>query len=127
MAGTAWSDDDLARLGAADELSVAVRRGDGSLMRWTPIWVVVADGRVFVRTWHRRTTGWYGRAVASGRARVRVPGLEADVTVQDVGEESAGAVDAAYRAKYGRYGDGAIGPMVAPDAVASTLRLSPGE
>jgi hypothetical protein len=60
--------------------------------------------------------------VGSGRARVRVPGLEADVAVVDVWAGAGGSVTAAYRAKYA--GEGADS-VVAPDAVASTLRLDP--
>ena len=85
-----------------------------------------AGGQVYVRSWHRRDTGWFGQAVRSLRARVHVPGLEADVTVEDIGDASAdvtAGVDAAYRAKYG----GGAGSMVTAAAAATTLRLTPGE
>ena len=118
-----WSSEELALIDSAHELRIAARRPDGTLRRETPIWVVCVDDRVYVRTWHRRETGWFGDAVASGRALVRVPGLEADVAVEDVGDVEAGlsaGVDAAYRAKYGA----GAGSMVTPEASASTLRLS---
>jgi hypothetical protein len=79
-----------------------------------------------VRTWHRRQTGWFGHVLNSRRARIRVPGLEADVAVEDVGEGSPqlrGDVDAAYRTKYGRYGSSSVDAMVAETAAAATLRL----
>lgn len=125
---TAWSTEALARFAGADELEIAVRRADDTLHSWTPIWVVVASEHVYVRTWYRRDSGWFGRALRTRRARVRVPGLEADV-VEDVGA-TAGAlrddVDAAYRAEYGsRYGSGAVDRMVGDDAAAATLRLDP--
>ena len=66
-------------------------------------------GRVYVRTWYRRDTGWFGHALRSQRARIRVPGLEADVTIVDIGDTSTQVttdVDAAYRAKYGPGGAG---------------------
>ncbi|WP_177231413.1 DUF2255 family protein [Amycolatopsis saalfeldensis] len=34
----------------------------------------------------RRDTGWYGQALRERRARIRVPGLEADVTIEDIGD-----------------------------------------
>ncbi len=37
-----------------------------------------------MRTWHRRDTGWFAHALTPRRARIRVPGLEADVTFEDV-------------------------------------------
>jgi hypothetical protein len=71
-----WSPDDLHLMDAARELQIAVRRSDGSLRRWVPTWVVCAGGQVYVRTWYRRDTGWFGHALRSRRARIRVPGLE---------------------------------------------------
>ncbi len=109
----------------AGELHIAVKRTDGTLRRWTPIWVVCADGQVYVRTWYRRDTGWFGHALRSRRARIRVPGLEADAAVEDVGEGTAGlreSIDAAYRNKYGSSGGSS---MVEATAAATTLRLSP--
>ena len=93
---------------------------------WLPIWVVTADEEVFVRTWHRRMTGWFGQVVNNRGARVRVPGLETEVSVDDLGggtEPLRARVDDAYRTKYGRYGDGSLGRMVSDSAAATTLRL----
>ena len=117
-----WSQEQLNRIRAADELEIAARHSDGSLHRWTPIWAVVVGDQVYVRTWYRRETGWFGRALQSGRARVRVPGLEMDVTIEDVGADQDG-VDAAYEAKYRRYGASSVNRMVAPEAADTTLRL----
>jgi len=119
-----WSPDELRLMNAAAELQIAVKRSDGSLRRWVPIWVVCAGGQVYVRTWYRRDTGWFGHALRSRRARIRVPGLEADVTIEDIGDASTQVttdVDAAYRAKYGR---GGAGSMVTATATATTLQLN---
>jgi len=70
----AWTAEELQRIGAAHELQIASMRTDGTLRRWVPIWVVSADGQVYVRTWYRRDTGWFGQVLASHRARIRVPG-----------------------------------------------------
>jgi hypothetical protein len=123
-----WSPEQLARIDEAGELEIATRRADGTLRKWVPIWVVRADDQVYVRTWYRRTTGWFGHVLESPRARVRVPGLEADVVVEDVGAgpaELRASVDEAYRAKYGRYGGGSADQMVTDPAAATTLRLTP--
>jgi hypothetical protein len=119
-----WSDEDLRLIDAAGELRIAVRRSDGSLLRWLPIWVVCAGGQAYVRTWYRRDTGWFGHALRTHRARIQVPGLEADVTIEEIGDTAAQVnanVDDAYRAKYR---DGA-GSMVTATAAATTLRLNP--
>jgi hypothetical protein len=105
--GAAWASEQLDRLDTADELQIAVRREDGTLRRWLPIWVVRVEDTVYLRTWHRRDTGWFGHVLSTRRARVRVPGIEVDVAVEEVG-------------------DGATGLRAAVDAaVASTLRLVP--
>jgi hypothetical protein len=120
-----WSAEALERIGSAVELEIAVRRADGTLRPWLPIWVVRVDEQVYVRTWYRRETGWFGHVLTSRRARIRVPGLEADVAVEDIGEGTAelrADIEAAYRAKYGN--DGAES-MVTPAAAATTLHLAP--
>jgi hypothetical protein len=124
----AWSPAELREIDAARELEIAGRRPDGTLRRWVPIWVVSAGGLVYVRTWYRRDTGWFGHVLATRQARVRVPGLEADVAVEDVGEgtpELRAGVSAAYEAKYGR--GGGTEQMVTAKAAAATLRLTPDD
>jgi hypothetical protein len=124
----AWSPDELELLGTAEELQIATKRADGTPRREVPIWVVRASEQVFVRTWYRRDTGWFGHGVDSRQARIRVPGLEVDVAIEDVGDANAElrtSVDTAYRAKYGRYGRTSVERMVTDDAAVSTLRLIP--
>jgi len=60
----------------------------------------------------------------SGRARIRVPGLEVDVAVEEQGEGTArlrAGIDASYRAKYERHGG--ADDMVTAASAATTLRL----
>lgn len=121
-----WTPDDLRLIAGAHELEIASERADGTLRRWVPIWVVSTGGQVYVRTWYRRDTGWFGQVLASRRARIRVPGLEAGVAVDDVGAGAAElrtGIDAAYRDKYGPHGG--TERMVTDEAAAATLRLSP--
>jgi len=122
-----WSPDELERIDSAEELEIAVKRADGTLRRWVPIWVVRVGDQVYVRTWHRRETGWFGHVLGSRRARIRVPGLEADVAVADVGEGTArlrADIDTAYRRKYGSYGSSSVEAMVSEAAAVATLQLS---
>lgn len=122
---TAWTPAELRHIGAARELQIASMRADGTLRPWVPVWVVCVGEQIYVRTWYRRKTGWFGHVLDSRRARIRVPGLEAEVTVEDVGQGIDAlrvGIDAAYRAKYGP--DGGTSRMVADAAAAATLRLS---
>lgn len=121
----AWSPQERRLIDGAGELQIAAERIDGTLYRWTPIWVVSVDGNVYVRTWYRRDTGWFGHVLRSGRARIRVPDLETDAAVEDVGEGPTGLrerIDTAYRDKYGRSSSSS---MVGAAAAAATLRLRP--
>lgn len=122
-----WSSEQLKRIGVAEELRIATKRADGTLRSWVPIWVVCVSEQVYGRTWYRRDSGWFGQALDSLRARIRVPNLEVDVAVEDVGEDGAelrAGIDAAYRTKYGRHSGASVERMVTDDAAASTLRLS---
>lgn len=116
-----WTSAELRYLDASRELEIAARRVSGDPATWTTIWVVVVEDEVFVRTWHRRTTGWYGRAVKSARASIRVAGHSVDVIVTVTGGTASDAVDAAYRTKYGVAG---AQSMTTAEASASTLRLT---
>jgi hypothetical protein len=121
---TAWSPEELEQIGSSEELEIAPRRADGTLRGWVPIWVVSVRDQVYVRTWHRRDTGWFGQVVDSQQARIRVSGLEADVAVADIGDdERRSDIDAAYRDKYERYSDATVDRMATDDAAASTLQL----
>jgi len=117
---TPWPSAELRHLAGARELQIAAPYRDGSPGPWTPIWVVVVAGEVFVRTWHRRDTGWYGRAAESGRASILVSNDPVDVIVTEAGGTDAATIDAAYLDKYG------VGAqsMVTAEASASTLRLA---
>ncbi|WP_127500881.1 DUF2255 family protein [Actinoplanes solisilvae] len=102
-----WPAEALELIGAARELRIP-----------RPIWVVRVGDEVYVRTWYRRDTGWYGHAVATGLAHISVPGLEADVTVTEFTGLRA-EIDAAYQAKYGD------ASMITDAAADTTLRLRP--
>lgn len=120
-----WSAQDLERIGAARELQIAVERADGTRRRPKPIWKVCVDDQVYVRSWWRRDTGWFGQALRFQRAGVRTPGLESRVVGEDVGDEPPGLrerFDTVYRAKYGASGSESV---ITDSAAATTLRLSP--
>ena len=71
---------------------------------------------------------WFRRATASRTGRIRAAGLERDVTFTPASELDAGtqaAVDAAYHAKYDRYGPQIVGTVTGPHAALVTLRLVP--
>jgi hypothetical protein len=122
---SAWSSDALTTVGAAEELRVSSYRPDGSLRPFVIIWVVRVGDDVYIRSAYGPGNGWFRRAEASGIGRITVPGLEQDVTFVAPAPDAHPAIDAAYHAKYDRYGPGIVNTVVGPDVVPVTLQLVP--
>ncbi len=47
---SSWNEDDLDRIGGAEELQSATQRPDGTLRPYVTIWVVRADDDLYVRS-----------------------------------------------------------------------------
>src|SRR3954454_19049168 len=120
-----WTNDELERIGEAEELEIAPVRGSGDLRRATPIWVVRAGDELYVRAAYGANRGWHGVARRSRRAGIAAGGVERDVTVEDADPAVLDAVDAAYRDKYGRRYAQIVDSITDAEHRASTLRLLP--
>jgi hypothetical protein len=119
-----WTPEELEKVGSADELELASRRPDGSLRPFVTIWVVRAGDEIYVRSAYGYDNPWFQRALRAGRGRIKAGGVERDVTFEPQPEADA-AVDAAFHAKYDRYGRAMVGTVVSPEAARSTLRVRP--
>jgi hypothetical protein len=125
---TTWTADELAAIGDATELRLASTRPDGTLRPYVTIWVVRSGDALYVRSAYGPGNPWFVRARASGTGRVRAGGLERDVTFADADPGDGAthdAVDAAYHAKYDRYGPAIVGTVVGDGVRAQTIRLEP--
>ncbi|AWB87013.1 DUF2255 family protein [Mycetocola zhujimingii] len=122
---TAWTADELSTLATADELQITSRRADGTLRPYVTIWVVRAGDGVYVRSAYGATNPWYVRAKASGSGRIRAGELEKDVRFEPADRSVAPDVDAAYHAKYDRYGPRIVNTVVGPEAPETTLEVLP--
>ena len=100
---SAWTEDELRRIGAAQELEIAPvapqrraahRDADLGRTRWR---------RTLRARGIRPGTGWYRVARTSGAGRIQAGGVEKDVTIEYAEDAVYDEVDAAYRDKYGRY------------------------
>ncbi|HEX7288933.1 MAG TPA: DUF2255 family protein [Candidatus Angelobacter sp.] len=75
-----------------------IRAGDH---RFIPIWVVVVDGRVIVRSWNDKPEGWYRAFLGQRRGAVQMEGEEVPVrAVRLRSPRLNDAADAAYAEKY---------------------------
>jgi hypothetical protein len=122
---SAWTENELSRIGAAEELQIASRRADGSLRPYVTIWVVRAGDDIYVRSAYGSSNPWFRRATESGSGRVRAGGFEKDVTFADAAPDAHAGIDAAYHAKYDRYGPTIVGSVVGDQAASTTIRLIP--
>ena len=122
---TAWPDRELESIGAAQEIALASRRPDGSLRPFVTMWVVRTGDDLYIRSAHSPGNPWYRRATASGAGRIRAGGIEWDVSFAYAAAEAQGDIDAAYHAKYDRYGPRIVGSVTGPDAYQVTIRLIP--
>ena len=119
-----WTDDELMRIGDADELEIAVCRRDGTLRKPVIIWVVRVGDQLYIRSYMGAAGAWYLAVLASHQAYIRAAGLEKDVKLL---EEPVSIindqVDAAYRSKYQH--SPYMAAMVTPEVRATTLKLVP--
>jgi hypothetical protein len=122
---TTWTDDELDRIGGAEELNLASARPDGTLRPYVTMWVVRVGDELYVRSAYGPTNPWYRRAMASGAGRIRAGGVERDVTFADAAADAHPAIDATYHAKYDRHGPKIVGTVVGPQVQAVTVRLVP--
>lgn len=122
---TTWSDDELRRIGGADELQISSRRADGTLRPYVTIWAVRAGDDLYVRSAHGAGNGWYRRAKNSGTGRIRAGGVERDVTFAEADPAASAGIDRAYHDKYDRYGPAIVGSVVGATVADLTIRLQP--
>src|SRR5947207_557338 len=101
-----------------------IRAGDH---RFIPIWVVVVDGRVIVRSWNNRANGWYRAFLSHPSGEVRIGDDEVFVRAVHIRSSRLNdAADAAYASKYTtkanvKYVEG----FRQPKRKANTLELVP--
>jgi hypothetical protein len=117
--------DELSCIGEAEELQLASERADQRVRPYVTMWVVRVGADVYVRSAAGPDNPWYRRAVASGVGRIRAGGVERDVTFSEATTDVHDDIDAAYHAKYDRYGPQIVGTVVGLHAEAVTIRLIP--
>lgn len=122
-----WTDDELDRVGNAEELQIASRRPDGTLRKFIIIWVVRDGDELYVRSAYGPDNPWYVRALASGEGRIRAGGVERDTFFEHVAENSPlhPTLDETYREKYRSHGERIVNTVVGDHVHGLTIRLVP--
>src|SRR5438445_10434295 len=122
---TAWTSDELNKIGAAEELKIASVSRDGRRRNPVTIWVVRRGDDLDVRSVNGRTGVWFRGAQVRHEGRIWAGGVEKDVTFVDADPGMNDQLDAAYRTKYRRYAASIVGSIVSPKARSATIKLVP--
>ena len=121
---TAWTNDELDKIGVTREIEIAPLRRDGALRKPVTIWVVRLNDNLYVRSWRGRGGSWFRGAQRRHEGRIWGGDMEKDVVFTDASDAQLNdLIDAAYRTKYGS--SPYVGAMVAQGSRATTLRLTP--
>jgi len=121
--GRRFSGPELEALDRAKILGVRA----GAEHRHTGVWVVVVEGRVFVRSWNDKPTGWYRAFRQQPHGTVSVAGQELPVRAIHVrSQRLRHAVTEAYASKYDtKASEKWVRGFAEPQREAATLELVP--
>ena len=115
----------LRLLDETQEVDIETRQ-EGSPTHRTVVWVVVMSGEVFVRSVRGPKGRWYRELSANPSGALLVGDLRIPVLAAPATDgPTAAAVSDAYKSKYERDWPGPTAAMVRPDALPTTLKLSP--
>jgi hypothetical protein len=114
---------------ALEELAKAKILGvrAGTEHRYTGVWVVVVAGRVFVRSWNDKPTGWYRAFLREPLGSIQLADREIAIRARQLrSERLRDAVTRAYAAKYPTKGSEKwVRGFAQPQRAATTLELLP--
>jgi hypothetical protein len=118
-----FSDDILEALRKARILGVR----SGTAHRYTGVWVVVVDDRVFVRSWNDKPTGWFRAFKTEPKGTIQAGDLEIPVKGKVVrSERIRDAVTAAYGEKFPTKGSKKwVDGFAEPERLLTTLEFVP--
>ena len=118
-----FSRPDLEALATAKILRVRA----GTRHRYTGIWVVVVERRVFVRSWNDKPTGWYRAFLDEPRGSISFAQRMLPVRARQVrSERLRHAVSRAYAEKYDtKASERWVRGFAEPERERATLELAP--
>jgi hypothetical protein len=123
---TTWTNDELNKIGNAEELKIASRRKDGTLRNPVIIWVVRFGDHLYVRSVYGRSSSWFRGVQTRHEGQIRAGGVVKDVTFVDEPDPAINEqIDDTYRSKYRRYAASIINSVISLDARSTTIKLVP--
>jgi hypothetical protein len=123
---TAWTNEELTKIGTTEELEIASIRRDNSLRNPVTIWAVRIGDNLYVRSVNGRTSGWFRGVLVRYEGHIKAGGVEKDVSfVEEPDPGINDQIDAAYRTKYRRYAASIVNSIISPSARSATIKLVP--
>ena len=123
---TGWANDELATIGAAEEVQIAPGRRDGTRRNPVTVWAVRHGDGVYVRSAVRgRNAAWFRAIPETHEGRIWAGNLEKDVAFADADLNINDEIDAAYRAKYRRYAGRILNSCLTAEARSTTIQIMP--
>ena len=122
---TTWTNDELSKVGTAEELQIASLRRDGTLGSPRTIWVVPYGDDLYVRSVNGPAAAWFRGTRERHEGHIRAGGVEKDVAFVDADHSIDDQIDAAYRTKYRRYARRITDSITSPGARSTTIKLVP--
>jgi hypothetical protein len=121
---SAWTIEELNKIGTAEELQISSLRRDGTLRKPVTIWVVRLGDDLYVRSVNGRNSAWFRGVQVRHEGRIWAGGVEKDVTFVEASPGVNDQIDAAYHTKYRRY-PSSVDHINSPTARAATIKLVP--
>lgn len=122
---SAWDNEALDKIAAAEEVRIASVRPDGTLRKPVTVWVVRHGDDLYVRSVGGRGGHWFRGTQERHEGRIRAGAVQQDVTFVDADRDIDDEIDAAYRAKYRRYAGSILNSVLTPEARLSTTKIEP--
>ncbi len=122
---TAWTKDEISRIGESEEVDVAALTRDGSVRNRVTIWVVGHGEDLYVRSIRGRSGAWFRAVHRPTDGRIWAGRFQRDVKFEEADPGINDEIDAAYRSKYRRYAGRILNSVLTPEARSTTLRLVP--
>ena len=123
---TAWTSDELDKIGNAEELQIASLRRDDTLRKPVTIWVVRVGDDLYVRSVNGRGSSWFRGTLTRNQGHIQAGGVDKDVNfVEETDARINEQIDSAYRTKYRRYAASIVNTTLTPEARATTIKLVP--
>src|SRR3989449_10290522 len=100
-----WTNDEVRKIAAAEEVELASLRRDGNLGNTVTIWVVRVGDDLYVRSWKGDNGAWFRATQAGHLGHIKAGGVGKDGTfVPEAGGAINDQIDAEYRRKDQRPG-----------------------